>query len=92
MAGKLDATRQYLASELVAGAKAEIVGGRSLRGISPQYAEVDGVPVELPLPPIKEATAIQVTRPDGAVLLFVERTNERARELLRQAKLEARVV
>lgn len=86
MRGWYEQSARSIALDLLRGGKAEVVGNKALRGISPQYVEIDGVPVEAPLPPTKEATGVRVTLPDGFVALYLATTHEQAREWLRRAE------
>lgn len=75
-----------IAADLSKGAKAEIIGDKCLRGTSPQYVEIDGIPVEWPMPPRKEAIGVRTTLPDGYVALYLTTNRERARSWLDEAK------
>ena len=75
-----------IAVDLLKGGKAEIVGEKYLRGMSPQYVEIDGVPVEWPMPPRKEAIGVRTTLPSGFVSLYLATTHERARSWLVSAE------
>lgn len=91
MSGWTDKAVQMIAADLARGAKADIVGGKSLLGgASPQYVEIDGVPVEWPMPPKKEAIGVRTLLPDGYVALYVTTTHERARSMLASATELAR--
>lgn len=79
-----DVTR--VADELRAGGEVEIVGLKSLRGYSPTYVEIDGVPVEWPQPERREATGLRVRRANGEIALYLTTTMERARWLLAEAR------
>ena len=82
----MDSDVMRLAAELRAGGEAEAVGFRSLRGYSPTYVEIDGVPVSWPVPERKEAPGIRVRRADGEIALYLTTTFERARSLLAEAR------
>jgi hypothetical protein len=82
----LDTEVHRIAAELRAGGQAEAVGFKSLRGYSPTYMEIDGVPVEVPPPDRREAPGIRVLRPNGEIALYVTATMERARWLLAEAQ------
>lgn len=86
MSGRYEQSSRSIALDLLRGGKAEIVGNKSLRGISPQYIEIDGIPVEAPMPPTKEGTGVRTTLPDGFVALYLATTHEQAREWLRRAE------
>lgn len=86
MSGWTDKAVQMIAADLLKNGKAEIVGGKSLRGTSPQYVEIDGVPVDWPTPPRKEAIGVRTILPDGYVALYLTTTHERARSMLASAQ------
>lgn len=81
-----DGAIRMIAADLLKGGKAEIVGDKYLRGTSPQYVEIDGVPVEWPMPPRKEAIGVRTILPDGYVALYLTTTHERARMMLASAE------
>lgn len=83
---KLEVSARGIALDLLRGASAEVVGQKYLSGFSPSYMELDGVPVQLPPPEMKEAPAIRVTYPDGFTALYLAADEERAEALLARAK------
>lgn len=86
MSGWYEQSARSIALDLLRGGKAELVGNKSLRGISPRYMEMDGQPVSIPQPERREATGVRTTLPDGFVSLYLASRYETAREWLRRAE------
>lgn len=91
MNGKLEVSARGIALDLLRGATAEVVGHKYLAGFSPSYMEIDGVPVQLPPPKMKEAPAVRVTYLDGFTALYLAADEERAESLLARANEIAEV-
>jgi len=86
VSGWTDKAVRMIAADLLKDGKAEIVGDKYLLGTSPHYVEIDGVPVEWPVPPRKEAIGVRTILPDGYVALYLTTTHERARMMLDSAQ------
>lgn len=86
LGGRDETAARGIALDLLGGATAEVVGQKYLTGITPNYLEIDGVPVVLPPPEQKEAPAVRIVKPDGFVALYLASSTERAEALLARAR------
>lgn len=86
MTGKYEESARGIAIDLLRGATAEVVGEQYITGLTPQYAEIDGVTVQLQPPEKKEAAGVRVTYPDGFTALYLSVNAERAKALLAHAR------
>lgn len=76
-----------IATAIVLGAKAVVVGDRLLAGV-PTIFEVDNDGKYIAVGEMtQEQAGVRVTMPNGEVILYMTNTREQARELLAEAEL-----
>ena len=83
---RMEASALAIATAIHYGAKAEIVSERLLQGLAPSYIEIDGVPVYVPAPLLRETPGVRVTFADGYVALYLTSNSDRARTMLERAQ------